>query len=196
MEPLNKEINNGRLRNNIRLELLSWLKVFSIVLCLMIFTQVFLFSNYTVYGRSMLPTIHDGDKVLVNKITYRNTLPDRFDTVVFHADEKSDYIKRIIGVPGDKIHMKNDILYINDKPTDEPYLNSFKEGNHVFPFTEDFTLEELTGSRVVPEGHFFVLGDNRRNSIDSRTIGFVSSENIVGKASLCYWPLKNFRLIK
>src|SRR5699024_585294 len=115
---------------------------------------------------------------------------DRFDIVVFKATKEKDYIKRVIGLPGDRIEYKNDQLYINGKQYKEPYLDKEKKGISVGLLTQDFNIKTLpaTHSEVVPKGHYFVLGDNRRNSEDSRIIGFVSKDAIIGKASLVFWP--------
>ena len=88
--------------------------------------------------------------------------------------------------------MKNDTLYINDKPYEEEYLDELKSSlDDAGLFTEDFTLKELTGEEVVPEGEMFVLGDNRPYSKDSRVFGFVPMERIVGEVKIRYWPIKD-----
>lgn len=183
-------------RTKIKKELLSWGKTLAIVLVIVVLFRTFLFSNYIVYGQSMMPTIQDRDRVIINKIGYDIGTPQRFDMIVFHATEDTDYIKRVIGLPGDQIKYSNDFLYINGEAVEEAYLNGVKEEYKSHPYTEDFKLEEITDVMYVPENHLFVLGDNRRNSIDSRKIGFVSFEEIVGKADITYWPLTHFRKLK
>ncbi|SES42628.1 signal peptidase I [Salipaludibacillus aurantiacus] len=169
-----------------------------LVTAVLIFSFVikgFLFTNYIVYGQSMMPTINDGERIIVNKIGYEVDQPNRFDLIIFHATEDSDYIKRVIGLPGDELYYEDDILYINGEAQEEDFLDSYKEEHDNGLFTEDFTLEEMTGETEVPEGHVFVLGDNRQNSIDSRHIGFVEAEKIVGKANAAFWPPKNIRFL-
>jgi len=169
-------------------------KVVAITLVLSFVIRGFLFTNYIVYGQSMMPTIHDGERIIVNKIGYEINEPNRFDLIIFHATEDSDYIKRVIGLPGDELYYDEDILYINDVPQDEIFLSIHKENHHNKGlFTENFNLHEITEESKVPPGFVFVLGDNRQNSIDSRHIGFVPIERIVGKANMAFWPPKNIR---
>ncbi|PYZ99245.1 signal peptidase I [Alteribacter lacisalsi] len=181
-------------RKNWKLELWSWSKTFAIVFVIAILVRGFMFTNYVVYGQSMMPTINDGDRIIVNKIGYEIAEPNRFDLIIFHATEETDYIKRVIGLPGDTLKYENDTLYINDEPQDEEFLAQFREEQGGGILTDDFTLEDITGEIEVPGGHIFVLGDNRQNSIDSRQIGFVPMEHIVGRANMAYWPLEGFRL--
>ena len=160
---------------------------FAIVLAL-IFRSV-LFANYVVDGESMEPTLYDGNLMMVNKVIYNLEEVDRFDVIVFHANKKEDYVKRIVGLPGDKIEYKDDKLYVNDDYVEEEFLESYAEASGKEPFTENFTLKEKTGEERVPEGKLFVMGDNRADSLDSRSFGFISTEQIVGKVGIKYWPL-------
>lgn len=145
----------------------------------------------------MLPTLHNQDRMIVNKLSYKIGEPRRFDIVVFHAEEGKDYIKRVIGLPGDRIEYKNDTLYVNGKAYKEPYLDEYKKQVIDGPLTEPFTLEDIPGGQeTVPKGHLFVMGDNRRFSKDSRHIGFIPMEKVVGKTSIVYWPLSDMRIIK
>lgn len=145
----------------------------------------------------MEPTLHDGNLLMVNKMIYDLKEIDRFDVIVFHANEEEDYVKRVIGLPGDHIAYKNDILYINGEPVKEPYLEPFREEAEG-QLTNDFTIEEITEETVVPEGKLFVLGDNRQKSYDSRDIGFVDVATVVGKVDVLYWPMSDidFQLIR
>lgn len=147
-----------------------------------------LFSNYVVDGKSMEPTLEDGNLMMVNKVVYELTDVHRFDIIVFHANEQEDYVKRVIGLPGDEIEYRNDRLYINGQYIEEDFLDSYKEKNHQGRYTEDFTLQELTGNKRVPAGNYFVMGDNRIDSLDSRSFGFINTDAIVGKVDLAYWP--------
>ena len=140
-------------------------------------------------------TFADNDKVFVNKFSKNY---ERGDEVVFHANETDDYIKRIIGVPGDTIEYRNDVLYVNGQKVEEPYLaQKIKEAkaSGTAPFTPDFNIEFLssTKSKTVPEGTYFVLGDNRQHSTDSRVFGFVKKEAMIGKVSLRYYPFSSFK---
>ncbi|MFC7392532.1 signal peptidase I [Scopulibacillus cellulosilyticus] len=150
--------------------------------------RYFLFAHVVVEGHSMMPTLHNRDHMIISKISYKIWKPHRFDIIVFHATEKSDYIKRVIGLPGDIIQCKNDNLFVNGKKMDEPYLRPLKKVTEG-PLTYDFTVK-------VPKGTVFVLGDNRHNSRDSRIIGPIPINKIVGKAELTFWPLSDFRIAK
>ncbi|RLQ97260.1 signal peptidase I [Falsibacillus albus] len=170
----------------------EWLKAFVIGLIIFVIIRAFFFSNYVVEGKSMMPTLQDGNKLVVNKIGYEIGSLHRFDVIVFHATKEDDYVKRVIGLPGDTIEYKNDILYVNGKPQKEPYLDKYKSEVMDGKLTGDFTLKELTNKEKVPKGKIFVLGDNRRNSMDSRIFGFVDESKVVGKVDLRYWPLKEW----
>ena len=125
-------------------ELWEWTKALLIAIGLAAIIRYFLFAPIVVDGLSMMPTLHNGDRMIVNKLGK----PDRFDIIVFHAPEKKDYIKRVIGLPGDTVEYRNDILYINGEPYEEPYLDEYKKNIDDGPLTEDFTLEELQGFKI------------------------------------------------
>ena len=135
-----------------------------------------------VEGSSMEPNLHDGQRLLINKIAYSN--PQRGDVIIFPpphvANPEKDFIKRIIGMPGEIIEIKDGVVYINDSPLDEPYI--VDNAGIDMPLT------------VVPDGQYFVLGDNRGNSSDSRQGWTVPGEDIVGKAWLSIWPPKDWGL--
>ena len=164
----------------------------TVVLALAIFVLVYLFlvQPHQVRGSSMYPSFHDGEYLLTDKFSYRLGDPGRGDVIVFKApkNQEYDYIKRIVGLPGDKIAIKDGHIYINDQLNDEPYLpedfstsggSYWKEGTEI----------------VIPEGEYLVLGDNRSHSSDSREWGAVPEENIIGKAWLRYWPFNRVGLI-
>ncbi|OIJ17815.1 signal peptidase I [Anaerobacillus alkalidiazotrophicus] len=182
--------------SNAKSETWEWLKAVLIALLLAFVIRYFLFAPIVVDGQSMMPTLQNNDRLIVNKIGYTIGKPKRFDIVVFHATEEKDYIKRVIGLPGDSISYENDVLYINGEPVDEPYLNEYKGNTYNLPFTGDFTLRDYTGHEVVPDGHIFVLGDNRQHSKDSRNIGFIPYERIVGSANVVFWPFSEIRIAK
>lgn len=172
---------------------IDWLKTIFLALLIVIIVRQFLFSNYIVQGESMMPTIHEGNRLIVNKIEYEFSEPDRFDLIVFHANSDEDYIKRVIGLPGETVEYANDQLYINGEALDEPYLNEYKNMLFDAQLTEDFTLLDKTGKARVPEGNLFVMGDNRRHSYDSRHIGFISMDQVVGVVDVRYWPLESIQ---
>jgi len=135
-----------------------------------------------VRGASMEATLHNNERLIANKIGYRFESPQRSEIIIFKPplDTKRNYIKRVIGLPGDKIKIVNGRVYLNDQELKEPYLKYKSYEN----------MPEI----VVPENSYFVLGDNRPNSSDSRYWGFVPRKNIVGKAWIVFWPLNKIRL--
>lgn len=178
-----------KMREELKKEGIEWLKAFAIGLIIFVFIRTFFFSNYVVEGESMMPTLQDGNKLVVNKIGYQIGELNRFDVIVFHANQEEDYVKRIIGLPGDTLEYRDDVLYINGKKVKEPYLDKYRKEAFGSRLTGDFTLLELTGTETVPKDHIFVLGDNRLGSRDSREFGFVSVDQVVGKVDLRYWPI-------
>ncbi|NPC92114.1 signal peptidase I [Bacillus sp. WMMC1349] len=137
------------------------------------------FIDYTVEGVSMNPTFQEGNKLLINKFAHHFKTVSRFDILLFKGPEKSVFIKRVIGLPGETVKYEDDQLYINGRPVKEPYLDDLKSVT-AGDLTGDFTLKEITGEEKVPENQYFVLGDNRIHSNDSRHFGFVSEDDIVG----------------
>lgn len=174
-------------------EIWEWIKALLIAIILAFIIRAFFFAPIVVDGKSMEPTLQNQDRMIVTKIGE----PKRFDIVVFHAPDGTDYIKRVIGLPGDRIEYKNDILYINGKAYDEPYLDKYKsELKDGGTLTDSFTLKETAvGKDVVPEGDLFVMGDNRRWSKDSRKIGAIPLEKVVGTTNIVYFPIKDIELI-
>ncbi|PLT33824.1 signal peptidase I [Bacillus sp. V5-8f] len=172
----------------------DWITAGIIAFVIFILIRTFLFASYEVEGESMQPTLQDGNRLVVSKIVYQIEDIHRFDVIVFHATDKEDYVKRVIGLPGDAIAYKDDSLYVNGIKYSEPYLKHFSPPLPGRNLTGDFTLGELTGFRKVPSGKLFVLGDNRLGSMDSRHFGYVSIDQVVGKVDVRYWPLDKFNV--
>ena len=158
--------------------------VTAVVLALIIIT--FIAQSFLVQGSSMEPGLHNGQRLLVEKLSYRFRLPKRGEIVVFRypLDPRRKFIKRIIGIPGDEIFIKDRRVYLNGLPLQESYINGPTYGTY--------------GPTVVPSDSYFVLGDNRNNSDDSRfpDVGFVPRKNLVGRALFVYWPLFQTHLIR
>ena len=180
-------------------ELKEWLIAIIIAVLLLFLVNTFLIKSYTVSGLSMYPTLNNKDKVIVSKISKSLNHLDSGDVIVFHENKKNDFIKRLIGKPGDQIEYKNDRLYINKHYIKEPYLTYNKKMNDSGDnLTENFNVSDIKGSKnkmTIPKDKYLVLGDNRANSIDSRSseVGLVSEKQIVGKVILRFWPFNNMK---
>lgn len=173
-------------------EALNLILSVAIAFVLFIVIRTYLFYPFQVVGDSMVPTLETGDRLILNKLADI----DRFDIVVFPAPDGTDeeYVKRIIGLPGDEITYFQDELYINNEKVEEHYLEALKEASDQV-LTGDFTLFSLTGEATVPEDMYFVLGDNRNVSKDSRVFGFIPAAQIEGTADLRLWPLNKIGII-
>lgn len=167
-----------------------WISLIGAASLLALFVRSFVLSPVKVTGNSMEPALHDGNEVLVRKFGRIR----RFDVVIFTLPDGATYVKRIIGLPGDSIAYRNDVLYVNGRAVSEKFLDDVKKQYETY--TSDFSLKELTGRRTVPENQYFVLGDNRRISKDSRTIGTIREEWISGRVLADYWPAGSFRIFK
>jgi signal peptidase I len=154
--------------------------VFSLLLFALINT---LTARIRVDGLSMEPTLHSGEFVIVNRLAYRLGEPEIGDVIVFHPpnDPEQEYIKRVIGLPGDEVVISNQQVMVNDRLLVEPYIAA---------------APRYESSWTVPEGSLFVLGDNRNNSSDSHSWGPVPLENVVGKAVIVYWPPSEWGLVE
>ncbi|HZG64121.1 MAG TPA: signal peptidase I [Rubrobacteraceae bacterium] len=141
--------------------------------------QPFIVQAFRIPSESMVPTLEVKDRILANKFIYRFTEPERGDIVVFDSVESDDdtLIKRVVGLEGDEIRVQGGLLFVNGEPQEEPYLN------------EEETFRGYYGPSIVPEGHVFVMGDNRDNSADSRVFGPLPSDNVKGEAFLRFWPI-------
>jgi len=153
---------------------------------------IFLFRPFEVKGESMFPNFLNKEYVLTNLISLRFSDPKQGEVIVFKSptDAEKDYIKRVIGVPGDTVEVRNGQIFVNGKLLDEsPYLET-----SVKTFGGAFLKEGV--AVTVPDGQYFVMGDNRLYSSDSREWGFVTKEAIIGRSFLVYWPLADVKIIK
>ena len=150
------------------------------------FVRPYVVEAYRIPTESMVPTLEVGDRVLANKFVYRFTEPERRDIVVFDSiaeDDDQTLIKRVVGVAGDEIQVQSGVLYVNGEEQEEPYLNDADQSRGFY------------GPTVVPEGHIFVMGDNRGNSADSRVFGPLPLENLKGEAFMRFWPVSKISTI-
>lgn len=172
----------------------------TLVVAAAIFVIVYLFimQPHRVDGESMFPTFHSQDYILTEKISYRFGRPKRGDIVVFRApaekDKGKDFIKRIIALPGEKIKVENNHIYIYNSQNPNGFVleESYLRPN-VVTTGEQYLQEGVV--KEVSDNNYVVMGDNRQNSSDSRAFGTVPKENLIGKAFLRYWPLSKFSLI-
>jgi signal peptidase I len=140
--------------------------------------QAFLVKPFTIHQISMLPTLEEGDRILINRLAYSFRDPEAGDIVVFQSpmDSGDDLVKRIVAVGGDRVAISDGTLYVNGEAQDEPYLL-------------DRGFRGQMAETTVPPDHVFVLGDNRNNSGDSRLFGPIDEDSLVGSAFLIYWPI-------
>lgn len=166
-------------------EIKDWIVSIAIAVVLAFFIRYFIVELYLVDGPSMRPTLQSAERLVVNKFIYRFRHPERGEILVFRypRDPSRDFIKRVIAVPGDTIEIRDGRVYVNAALLNEPYILSKTRGN--YPLA------------TVPDGHIFVMGDNRNNSEDSRfaDVGFVPFDLIKGKAMLVFWPVSQFKTL-
>jgi signal peptidase I len=203
--------------------LVEYSKSFFPVILAVFLIRSFIIEPFKIPSGSMMPTLLAGDFILVNKFTYGLRVPilnnifvelnqpERGDVVVFHfpPDPSIDYIKRIVGVPGDRIAYRNKQLFVNGEPVDmelvgdyqyvvsglnmvtaKLYTERLSEVSHAVLIDDDSI--SIDGETEVPAGHYFAMGDNRDNSKDSRSWGFVPDDNLVGKAFMIWWNFDDF----
>jgi signal peptidase I len=177
VEASNKQKSAGK-------EAWEWIKSLLVALVLAFLIRQFLFAIFMVDGQSMVPTLQDRERLIVNKLVYHLHSPQYNDILVFKypGDTSKDFIKRVIGLPGDKIEVHDYKIFRNGKELSEPFI-----AEPTAPNNQVYT---------VPPGTIFVMGDNRNYSKDSRdpSVGYVPDANIVGRAELVWWPLQNIRI--
>ncbi|MDR9852588.1 signal peptidase I [Paenibacillus sp. VCA1] len=168
-------------------EVWDWAKTIVIAFVIMMLLNLFVFNLSMVKGQSMQPTLHERERLFIDKIVYDFKTPSRGEIVVLHdpsngPDRKEYLVKRVIGVPGDTVEVKNHKLYVNGEPQSEPY-------------TEVEIQDPDFGPLKLDKDHYFVMGDNRHlgASKDSRSFGSVSAKDIVGRAEFIFWPVSQIR---
>jgi signal peptidase I len=188
LEPSPESSRRSRLPPGVR-AFFDWVVVISVALLVAFVVRTFVIAHFVVEGESMYSTLDTNDRVFVNKLSYRLHDPNRGDVVVLHqvtgASER-DLIKRVIGLPGESVEVRNCTVLIDGRVLDEPYLDP-----EVVTPTDcggDYVLDG-----VVPDDHVFVMGDNRGGSQDSRVIGPISEDDLVGRAFVVFWPQSHWQ---
>jgi len=160
----------------------SWLRDLVIAVALALVIIAFIYQPVKVEGTSMVPLLGDQQRIFINKFIYEFEPIHRGDVVVFRypRDPRKSFIKRIVGLPGELVEIRRGIVYINGVPVQEEYIPAVEQDNDSFP------------PLLLSSDHYFVLGDHRRNSNDSRSWGTVHRKHIYGKAVFAYWPPDRF----
>jgi len=175
-------------RPSYALAAISWARDLFVSVLIAVVIILFLYQPVKVEGTSMMPALVDQERIFINKFVYRFGISEinRGDTVVFWypGDPTKSYIKRVIGMPGDKVQVVEGTVYVNGQALDEPYVPS------------DYRDQVSTSLTTVPPDEFYVLGDHRSSSNDSRSWGTVPRKYIYGKAVFVYWPLDRLGVVK
>ncbi len=169
----------------------NWVEPFVVAGLLAIVIRTYLLGPYRIPTASMRPTFMEGDRIFVDKLSYRFHAPKRGDIIVFKypKDPKKDFVKRLIGFPGDKILIHDGKLSVNGRDlTENPFAN------HYYYNRDDWDYGKEGVTILVPPDSFFVLGDNSAQSSDSRNWGFVPKKNLIGQAFFIWWPPKRIKL--
>jgi signal peptidase I len=177
----------GDARRAVR-NMVEWIAIIVGALAVALVVKTFLIQAFFIPSLSMYPTLDEGDRVLVNKLSYRLHEINRGDIVVFERpagqpeSQIKDLIKRVVGLPGETIEARDGIVYVDGRALEESYL------------PEGVTTSNLRRRRI-PEGHVFVMGDNRSDSADSRVFGPIDEDLVIGRAFIRVWPIPNLTLL-
>ena len=163
-----------------------WLRDLLVSAVASVLIITFLYQPVRVEGTSMLPRLEDRDRLFINKFVYHLSAIERGDVVVFHypRDPEKSYIKRVIALPGDRLRIDHGVVWLNGKPQQEPYV------------PEEYSDSRSMAEMVVPEGTYFMMGDHRSISSDSREFGPVERSLIYGKAVFVYWPTRDAGVVR
>ena len=186
MEAKARNTEGGTGSERERMTKISWLRDLMVSAAISIFIITFLYQPVRVEGTSMLPRLEDHDRLFINKFVYHIEAIHRGDVVVFRypRDPQKSYIKRVIGLPGDRIWIDRGLVWLNGKPLQEGYVPlRYRDGR---------SMAEM----VVPDGMYFMMGDHRSISSDSREFGPVERDLIYGKAEFIYWPAKDAGVVE
>jgi signal peptidase I len=180
--PIPENAEEQPVASNFHRELRVWARDLLLAICFAVVIIVFLYQPVTVEGTSMAPLISNQERIFINKLVYKFEAISRGDVVVFWYpnDRTKSFIKRVVGLPGETVEIRQGRVYVDGTPLEEPYiLPAYLDSNNFGPF-------------VVPARQYFVMGDHRDSSNDSRMFGPVPAEYIYGKAVFAYWPMDHF----
>ena len=171
--------------------MLEWVETLIGAFVIAMILRQFVVQSSLVFSGSMIPTLQSAtqsnyaDRLIVNKLIYHFNQPDRGDIVLFNSPykDKKQYVKRLIGLPGEQIEIRRGMVYINDQLLVIPGVTIRRDYSNF-------------DKQIIPDNHFFMLGDNRSNSADSRVWGFVPQSELIGEALFIYWPLNRIRWVK
>lgn len=187
-EPLQEQTSFGRI-------LREWGPVLFAAVVIALFVRLVLVQAYHIPSTSMVPTLEKGDRVVVNRLSYQFGEIERGQVVVFAkpqgTDGENDLIKRVIGLPGETVRLADDQVYINGLRLDEPYLAQPDSTRPRLTIPGCAQVTPASDTCVIPEGHIFMMGDNRLGSSDSRVFGPIEIDSVVGRAFMRVWPLNN-----
>jgi signal peptidase I len=171
----------SRLKHSI----LETVETLVVALAMALIIRKFVFQTSLVFSGSMIPTMQINDRLIVNKFIYRYRTPNRSEIILFRSPykDKKEFVKRLIGMPGDVIEVKRGVVYINGEQLLLPGIDVHRDYSYFGPIT-------------IPPGHYFVMGDNRGNSADSRVWGFVPEADLIGKATFTFWPLSRAQVLR
>ncbi|MFH1856568.1 MAG: signal peptidase I [Candidatus Omnitrophota bacterium] len=178
-------------KEKLRIFIKEWVEPILIAIILALIIRTFFMQAFKIPSGSMRLTLQEGDRILVNKLIYRFKDPQTGDIVVFKypEDPKKDFIKRLIAKEGETVQIKEGDIYIDGELIKLPAIKNIT-------YVNSGSLNDENSSVTVPEGTYFVLGDNSANSRDSRYWGFVPKKNMIGKAFVIYWPITRWQLTK
>jgi len=188
---VNYQVDEPSLGTKFKDSLIELIQFIAIVASILMIIRVFIAEPHKVSGSSMVPNFHDKDYIITNKLSTRFSIPQRGEVIILKNPRNTEnevFIKRVVGLPGETLKLLNGQVYINGNLLKEPYLATGLQTNG-----EGFLKDG--GEVYIPEGKYFVMGDNRRNSSDSRDFGLLNKELIIGQAFFRYWPLDKIILI-
>ena len=178
--------NEDKVTKNNVIKVIKEIMSYVLIIIIVLLIKKYIFTPIRVNGESMYPTLKHNDIMILNEIGYYINGLERFDIVVVNTNGEK-IIKRVIGLPGDRVEYNNNKLYVNDEEIEEDFSHAD---------TLDFSVNDDLGYDVIPDDYYFVVGDNRINSIDSRIIGLVNKKQILGKTNFVVYPFSRFGSIE